>query len=389
MENKTTTVQAGAYTPELPELLTLQQASKILKVHPNTLRNWERAGMIPVVRVGPRRDRRFPKHGIHQFLPGQQPATNLAGAPIETAPAESFVDPPTESSISQAAAVTPEGVEVPISVGESGLASEQILDDPGVEQATQETPHVIVNIPSKQSSIVFRVVIGIVLITLAIAVTAILFRQLGTREPTAQESTFAIRRNPPSVLFSDGFEAYEIGEPPRTVWSSVGVWKVDGHAGERYLRGEAFIDNPLELMTHIYTGSSAWKDYQFRFNARIVSGDKAVTALVNYLDEDNFYIVSISDTEASITLVANGQRTELGKTLLGNLSLPPISDGAWHTFSIALWGDAIDVFLDGERAIGVDNSALTAGKVGLVAENQVVDFDHVQIIQQTGETPQN
>lgn len=52
---------------ELPELLTLQQAAKALSVHPNTLRNWERGGRIVSVRIGARRDRRFPKNVIWEL----------------------------------------------------------------------------------------------------------------------------------------------------------------------------------------------------------------------------------------------------------------------------------------------------------------------------------
>lgn len=46
---------------ELPELLTIKQASQLINVHPNTLRNWEREGKIVAVRIGSRRDRRFYK----------------------------------------------------------------------------------------------------------------------------------------------------------------------------------------------------------------------------------------------------------------------------------------------------------------------------------------
>ncbi len=54
-------------TMEMPELLTIQQASKLINVHPNTLRNWERDGKIATVRLGSRRDRRFPKNVIWQI----------------------------------------------------------------------------------------------------------------------------------------------------------------------------------------------------------------------------------------------------------------------------------------------------------------------------------
>jgi excisionase family DNA binding protein len=55
---------------DLPELLTLQQAAQLINVHPNTLRNWEKEGKISVIRIGSRRDRRFPKAGILAIFQG-------------------------------------------------------------------------------------------------------------------------------------------------------------------------------------------------------------------------------------------------------------------------------------------------------------------------------
>ena len=46
---------------ELPELLTIKQAANFINVHPNTLRNWEKNGQISAIRIGSRKDRRFPK----------------------------------------------------------------------------------------------------------------------------------------------------------------------------------------------------------------------------------------------------------------------------------------------------------------------------------------
>lgn len=45
----------------LIELMTIREASKFLRVHPNTLRNWEARGKLFPVRLGTRRDRRFIK----------------------------------------------------------------------------------------------------------------------------------------------------------------------------------------------------------------------------------------------------------------------------------------------------------------------------------------
>ena len=53
---------------ELPELLTIKQASQLMNVHPNTLRNWEKDGRLQTVRIGTRRDRRFLKSSIWQMF---------------------------------------------------------------------------------------------------------------------------------------------------------------------------------------------------------------------------------------------------------------------------------------------------------------------------------
>ncbi len=53
---------------ELPELLTISQVTHLLNVHANTLRNWEKEGLINVVRMGPRRDRRYTKRLVAQLM---------------------------------------------------------------------------------------------------------------------------------------------------------------------------------------------------------------------------------------------------------------------------------------------------------------------------------
>lgn len=48
----------------VPELITITEASEILKVHPNTLRQWDRKGILKAVRFGERKDRRYNKAEI-------------------------------------------------------------------------------------------------------------------------------------------------------------------------------------------------------------------------------------------------------------------------------------------------------------------------------------
>ena len=57
---------------EMPELLTLKEACDILKCHPNTLRQWDRKGILVAVRFGERKDRRYRKEDILKLLNQQR-----------------------------------------------------------------------------------------------------------------------------------------------------------------------------------------------------------------------------------------------------------------------------------------------------------------------------
>jgi excisionase family DNA binding protein len=53
---------------KLPELLTLKEASEILKVHPNTLRAWDKKGILVAVRLGERKIRKYRKEDIENLI---------------------------------------------------------------------------------------------------------------------------------------------------------------------------------------------------------------------------------------------------------------------------------------------------------------------------------
>lgn len=54
----------------VPQLLTLSEASKLLSVHPNTLRQWDKKGILQSVRFGQRKDRRYKKEDILKLMHG-------------------------------------------------------------------------------------------------------------------------------------------------------------------------------------------------------------------------------------------------------------------------------------------------------------------------------
>ncbi len=57
-----------AKNEKIPELLTLKQVCEILKVHPNTLRQWGKKGILKAVRFGQRKDRKYHKYEVLAML---------------------------------------------------------------------------------------------------------------------------------------------------------------------------------------------------------------------------------------------------------------------------------------------------------------------------------
>ena len=49
-------------------LLTTTEVARILNVHPNTVRHWSDAQLLPAYHIGPRRDRRFLPADVAAFL---------------------------------------------------------------------------------------------------------------------------------------------------------------------------------------------------------------------------------------------------------------------------------------------------------------------------------
>lgn len=54
------------------ELLKLTEVSKMLNVHPNTLRKWDEKGILKAIRFGQRQDRRYYRKDIEKLLKEKQ-----------------------------------------------------------------------------------------------------------------------------------------------------------------------------------------------------------------------------------------------------------------------------------------------------------------------------
>lgn len=54
------------------EYLRVTEASKLLGVHANTLRNWDKQGILKPVRVGVRKERRYKREDVIKLMEASQ-----------------------------------------------------------------------------------------------------------------------------------------------------------------------------------------------------------------------------------------------------------------------------------------------------------------------------
>ena len=52
------------------QMLTTTEVAQLLRVHPNTVRQWANKGLLRAYRLGTRRDRRFKREDVDSFIQG-------------------------------------------------------------------------------------------------------------------------------------------------------------------------------------------------------------------------------------------------------------------------------------------------------------------------------
>lgn len=69
---------------ETPDLLSIGEVSKLFNIHPDTLRNWEKSGVLVPLRVGARQDRKYRKEDVQILI-------EKAGSKLTLAQLEQFL----------------------------------------------------------------------------------------------------------------------------------------------------------------------------------------------------------------------------------------------------------------------------------------------------------
>ena len=75
-----------------PELLNIREAASLLHVSEISLRRWTNAGKLPCLRIGGRKERRFRREDLIEFLNSSSDGTPGSRAPDETSPRPAMIE---------------------------------------------------------------------------------------------------------------------------------------------------------------------------------------------------------------------------------------------------------------------------------------------------------
>lgn len=66
--SETAPVKKRLSIKDLPDLLTIKEASELLRVSPLTLKRWGKRGKLPAIRINSRGDRRYKRESVLALL---------------------------------------------------------------------------------------------------------------------------------------------------------------------------------------------------------------------------------------------------------------------------------------------------------------------------------
>jgi hypothetical protein len=196
-------------------------------------------------------------------------------------------------------------------------------------------------------------------------------RRPGSPEPVVKERTLF------RDTFAGGMEAWAtVDEGDEDAPSS---WKISRgrlrQTSNIHGSGNQTIDCPG---TFVLAGDENWKDYRLVVEMRSNDND-AIGVMFRYRNEDNYYRFSMDSERRYRRLV----RKNDGNVQLLFEDTLPFETGHTYTLVVDAFGNRLDVWLDGNKVLGiVDTSpkALAQGRIGLYAwGNDDACFESVEV----------
>ncbi len=180
-------------------------------------------------------------------------------------------------------------------------------------------------------------------------------------------------------------EDFESGEIPEEFDIRGGGWIIEEEAdGNQILRQTNTAGGDI-LIGDAFGDSFA---YELKFRQ---SEDKATYSgtgvyFRNQEDLKDGYSINVGQlSNSSDTGIEVRERSVDGGIVNSVRKLGEIPRGEWHTLRVQVWGERVQVFVDGTEVLEGDYDTYTQGKIGLWAYKELADFDDLKIYRSSKE----
>jgi pectate lyase len=178
-----------------------------------------------------------------------------------------------------------------------------------------------------------------------------------------------------ATVFSSDFESGSTG------WSkSGGTWSVVSDGSQVFQQSDASSERARE-----FAGDTGWTDYsvQARVKATSFGSGTAVAALTARVSSaTKMYRLSlVGGTKVQLEAMSGSTIT-----VLGSLSRS-LATSTWYTLKLTVSGHTVSGTIDGTSVGSATDSAISAGRIGLLTEHASARFDDVVVDSSGGTTP--
>lgn len=176
-----------------------------------------------------------------------------------------------------------------------------------------------------------------------------------------------------ATLFTADFESGASG------WSkSGGDWTVVADGSQTFQQADTGVDRARQ-----FAGSTSWTAYSVQARVKpLAFGSGGIAALASRVaGSTKMYRLALTDANRVELQYMNGSSV----TVLAAVSRT-IAPGTWHTLRIDASGSTITGYVDGALVGSANNTAITAGRVGLFTGYASARFDDV-VVSDSATTP--
>lgn len=168
---------------------------------------------------------------------------------------------------------------------------------------------------------------------------------------------------PSAVLFSEDFEAYEVGSDfPVSPWtnhnSSTAVWGIETD-GTKIARQTAAVTSIISA------GDNAWTDYSISARVKMHALGTRGGVVARFTNTSSYYSLYIRTSSGGTKTFEINKRTSSGNNPLGNVTVPDVVIGNYYKLTLEVNGSSIKGYLNDELKLEFTDADYPNGRIAL------------------------